>query len=501
MADDGLGISGCNSRLAHKDALTNGLHSGAEGKFSLSPALVAQYPALADMDFSTLHHTEGQVTIAQPTKFDMSSSVYCDPPIQGAFPPLAPVYDSEQAAATTQHQNKSLGPESVAFPDGSVPTDWAMAPQFIGHRRTPSEYSDVSVSSVASCSTFSTFDTFDSIEFLLPEAHHTLHEEFLSIRSISLGDPILNQPSTASSPRLLPQEIKYFGPPFDNAGSGEGKATGSLSKSKVNTEPLPHLVERIDSSFEPLKLEINPRPENLSAITQRVYGSSPEDLSPAEPIDPTPEPGKNLETLSARASAERSESPSSDWEEETDWDESDSNYSGRSGVFTALDYARKYQDDDRLSAPVKPLLTPAKQRLVDRIMQEFWILFDQDWIGNVRSCTGSVSVSESGRTSISDSASNSGQDQSSPKIQRASKRSREQGQEEDPDDRDPPDPKRLKKDLVNLDKSNCKFACPYRKSNPRKYCVQGVWKSCALTPLETIARVKYEHLIDNVVHC
>jgi hypothetical protein len=36
---------------------------------------------------------------------------------------------------------------------------------------------------------------------------------------------------------------------------------------------------------------------------------------------------------------------------------------------------------------------------------------------------------------------------------------------------------------------DAKYACPYRKRNPRKYCVQ-TWRSCALTPLESIARVK-----------
>jgi len=36
---------------------------------------------------------------------------------------------------------------------------------------------------------------------------------------------------------------------------------------------------------------------------------------------------------------------------------------------------------------------------------------------------------------------------------------------------------------------NDKFACPYRKHDTRKYCVQH-WGPCALTPLDTIARVK-----------
>jgi hypothetical protein len=41
-----------------------------------------------------------------------------------------------------------------------------------------------------------------------------------------------------------------------------------------------------------------------------------------------------------------------------------------------------------------------------------------------------------------------------------------------------------------------KFACPYRKHNPRKYYVRD-WRPCALTPLDTVARVKYILLFDS----
>ena len=47
-------------------------------------------------------------------------------------------------------RNASLGPESAAYPQGQNQVEWGMMPpQFQGHRRTPSEYSDVSVSSAA----------------------------------------------------------------------------------------------------------------------------------------------------------------------------------------------------------------------------------------------------------------------------------------------------------------------------------------------------------------
>jgi len=65
--------------------------------------------------------------------------------------------------------------------------------------------------------------------------------------------------------------------------------------------------------------------------------------------------------------------------------------------------------------------------------------------------------------------------------------------EDDPDqneggDGSPKRPKKISSPPQNEDDSR-KFACPYRKRDPRKYCIQH-WRPCALTPLETIARVK-----------
>jgi len=56
------------------------------------------------------------------------------------------------------------------------------------------------------------------------------------------------------------------------------------------------------------------------------------------------------------------------------------------------------------------------------------------------------------------------------------------------------DTKRPKIDApLNVSNEKGKFACPYRKHDPRKYCHQvRCWRSCALTPLDTIARVKFD---------
>ncbi|KAH8810060.1 hypothetical protein F5882DRAFT_282327 [Hyaloscypha sp. PMI_1271] len=64
----------------------------------------------------------------------------------------------------------------------------------------------------------------------------------------------------------------------------------------------------------------------------------------------------------------------------------------------------------------------------------------------------------------------------------------------DGDDDDQRAPKRVRASSFPAN-DNAKFACPYRKYDPRKYCVQN-WRPCALTPLENVARVKahlYRH--------
>jgi hypothetical protein len=65
--------------------------------------------------------------------------------------------------------------------------------------------------------------------------------------------------------------------------------------------------------------------------------------------------------------------------------------------------------------------------------------------------------------------------------------------DDDEDHKDGNTPKRQKKLLslpISLD-DRSKFACPYRKNNPLKYRSNNkTWRSCALTPLEKIARVK-----------
>jgi hypothetical protein len=69
------------------------------------------------------------------------------------------------------------------------------------------------------------------------------------------------------------------------------------------------------------------------------------------------------------------------------------------------------------------------------------------------------------------------------------KRDDEDDQEgKDGEEQSPKRPRTILAPPQNPD-DNAKFACPYRKRDPRKYCVQ-FWRPCALTPQDTVARVK-----------
>ncbi|KAL3424726.1 hypothetical protein PVAG01_04007 [Phlyctema vagabunda] len=171
-----------------------------------------------------------------PAELDMSS-----PPTTTATPPgmlhmdrspsnhQSPSFNQNQFQPSPGHSRQvSLGPESAAFPQGQQGIEWGMMPpQFQGHRRTPSEYSDVSTHSAAHSPNLGHHDSFDGID-----QHHSpmqnpqdasLYQQVLSIGDFSLSDPQIQHGSSpgrglspahspAISPRLVPQQLSGFGP-------------------------------------------------------------------------------------------------------------------------------------------------------------------------------------------------------------------------------------------------------------------------------------------------
>jgi hypothetical protein len=153
------------------------------------------------------------------------------------------------------------------------------------------------------------------------------------------------------------------------------------------------------------------------------------------------------------------------------------------------------QDMGNPDLSIRPLLTPMKQELVNCIMREFWIIFNQEWSTNIQKHSGGSPQSTS--SAISQHNNKSGKSCTS----RGQKRERKDDEDENSEDNNGRNPKRPKVDSSppNGADERTKFACPYRKHDRRKYCHQTRhWRSCALTPLDTIARVKLVFHYSNI---
>lgn len=140
---------------------------------------------------------------------------------QGSSAHQSPSFNQHQFSRSPGHsRHASLGPESAAFPNAHLPADWSMMqPQFTTHRRSPSEYSDVSVSSAAPSPNLGHHDAFDSVEQhhspLVHPQDASLYQDALGIGNFSLSDPSIHGASPrrgmspahtpSISPRLDPQ--------------------------------------------------------------------------------------------------------------------------------------------------------------------------------------------------------------------------------------------------------------------------------------------------------
>jgi hypothetical protein len=138
---------------------------------------------------------------------------------------------------------------------------------------------------------------------------------------------------------------------------------------------------------------------------------------------------------------------------------------------------------------IRPILDPIKAELVERIMSEFWKVFQLHWANNIRRCTPSPTHSDSSRGATSQGGATS---QHTPNAEHHKRKEYNKEDNEDISDGDDrKNPKRPRKAISMLATmlDDKRFACPYRKHDPKHYSVQH-WRSCALTSLENISRVK-----------
>ncbi|KAI8683842.1 hypothetical protein NCS57_00049000 [Fusarium keratoplasticum] len=134
----------------------------------------------------------------------------------------SPAFNQHQFSSPPSHsRHASLGPADALLPNQMA--DWSQ-PQFQGHRRTPSEYSDVS--SVAPSPNLVSADDFDTGVGGHSPAHRpsdgSLYQEVLGIGNFSISDPQVGSPghqgrspshSPAISPRIVPQQMPDLNQP------------------------------------------------------------------------------------------------------------------------------------------------------------------------------------------------------------------------------------------------------------------------------------------------
>jgi hypothetical protein len=203
----------------------------------------AVQPSQLDMN-SPQNHTPTPPSLLQPDSRSPASSHN------------SPNFNQGQFQSPPNHsRNASLGPESAAYPQGQNPVEWGMMPpQFQGHRRTPSEYSDVSVSSAAHSPNLGHHDTFESIEHQHSPMQHpqdsSLYNEVLGIGSFSLSDTQIQHSasprrglspahSPAISPRLGPQQLPSVQQPnfmlnVDNGFGAQQNIYGASNQDSFN---------------------------------------------------------------------------------------------------------------------------------------------------------------------------------------------------------------------------------------------------------------------------
>lgn len=132
---------------------------------------------------------------------------------------------------SSHSRHASLGPEAALLPNQM--SEWTQ-PQFQGHRRTPSEYSDVSSAAHSpNLVSHDSFDPSDSSHSPMQRPQDTaLYQEVLNIGNFSLSDPHspnLHGRSPSHSPAISPRILPAQGPDMGHQAATFGLAPPQTS--------------------------------------------------------------------------------------------------------------------------------------------------------------------------------------------------------------------------------------------------------------------------------
>jgi hypothetical protein len=194
-------------------------------------------------------------------------------------------------------RNVSLGPEAALLP-GQI--DWTHAgPQFQGHRRTASEYSDVS--SAAPSPNLVSSDNFDHLDpshSPMQRPHDAaLFQELHGIGSFSISDTAARSPShgarspshsPAISPRLLPQQPPEMGQQGNFLLATQNNNFGTSSYLQGPQEAFPQLPQETPDQPQgtampaPPSINIDFAPTSTKSGFEQPKSLDVDSLSPPE---------------------------------------------------------------------------------------------------------------------------------------------------------------------------------------------------------------------------
>ncbi|KAK3292075.1 uncharacterized protein B0H64DRAFT_364678 [Chaetomium fimeti] len=230
---------------------------GDGGDFTIFP------PTAGEPQFNTpLFGTDGQQQLSVPEPNMMAQANHTPTPPHLLNPDPQQPGSANHSPRFNQHQfssppgrhsrNVSLGPEAALLP-GQL--DWTHAgPQFQGHRRSASEYSEVS--SAAPSPNLVSSDTFEHLDH-----HHSpmqrpqdpaIFQELHGIGSFSISDHGAHSPShgarspshsPAISPRILPQQLPDMGQQGSFLLPNQNNGFGPSSYMPAPQEAFPQLQD------------------------------------------------------------------------------------------------------------------------------------------------------------------------------------------------------------------------------------------------------------------
>lgn len=242
-----------------------------ETAFLLDPQLQANM----QVHHQSINPADIMSNMSSPQNMNTTTPPHLMPP-DGSSPGHGSPSSTQAHTFSPNHsRHASLDPSSAQFPNGQQPTDWAgmlSGAQFQGHRRAPSEHSDVS-SSVAPSPYLRQQESFEAFDpahspMLGAQQDPQLYHDALGIENFSLSDPqqqiqqhqqqqqqehISPRHSPYPSPRMTPHS--GFGLPPENSfmlsndmqqNSYNGQPESDLYTSPPN-QSFPRFTMRHDS--------------------------------------------------------------------------------------------------------------------------------------------------------------------------------------------------------------------------------------------------------------